>query len=250
FAQETMAKLIKRIKPAFIINAAGVNDFSYCQSNPKICDDINANICRYLIGLAEVVPSRFILLSSGEVFNGVKGNFVENDKLMPTTAFGRSKKSAEILTAKYSSRSTILRISSVYGLGNARNQTYLNRICAAMLKKEPVQLISDLYRSHIYVKDLAEVIHRIMQQKPRYLVYNIGGKEKTTDYDVGLMFSRLMGVESMPVMEHQIKDPRMLALRGKDLTLNSQRFYREYNFTPRELSKGLLDSIEMMKEGR
>ena len=114
------------------------------------------------------------------------------------------QKTAEILTAKYGTKATILRLSRLYGLSNGRNLSFIDKIFYSIRSHEPLYLIAKLQRSFLYVKDAAEGIKRIIEKKPKYLLYHLGGPEKSSSYDIGLMFARLLNVQSTVVTEEVI----------------------------------------------
>jgi dTDP-4-dehydrorhamnose reductase len=249
FDQEKMFNIIKKVRPFCIIHAAGVTDLSYCQSNQKMAEDINAGTCRYLIGIAETINSRFILLSCDAVFDGRKGNYTEYDKPSSLNEYGRSKKSAEIITAKYGTRTNIIRLASVYGLSNGRNLSIFDKILLGIANKEPVKLISGTKRSYLYISDGAELVYKVITESPKYVLYNLGGEEACSEYELGLRFTGAFNPKSEIITEYRLNNPREMDLIGRDCTLTSDRIKEEFNIPARSITEGIADCMEKLKRG-
>lgn len=249
FDQEKMFNIIRKVKPDFIIHAAGVTDLAYCQNNSKLAEDINAGTCRYLLGITETIGSKFILLSSDAVFDGKKGNYTEYDKPASLNEYGRSKKSAEILTAKYGSKTNIIRLGRVYGLSNGRNMSMFDKIIINAADKEGMSLMSGIKRSYLYITDAADAIYKVLASPPKYVLYNLGGEEPCSEYELGLRFSRLLNLKTEIINEHKISTQKEMDLIGRDCTLSSKRIKEEFKINTRSITEGIADCMEKLKTG-
>jgi dTDP-4-dehydrorhamnose reductase len=250
FDQEKMYNIIRRLKPDYIIHAAGITDLAYCQNNTKMAEDINAGTCRYLLGMAESLYSRFILISTDSVFDGRKGNYTEYDKPTTLNEYGRSKKSAEILTARYGTKTNIIRLGRVYGLSNGRNLSLFDKLLIGIANKEGISLMSGIKRSYIYIDDVAQAFYQVLTSPPKFVLYNLGGEEPCSEYELGLRFTRQINTKVNIVNEHKITSPKELDIIGRDCTLSSKRIKEELGINTRSITDGITDCIEKLKTGR
>ncbi|MFY0080005.1 hypothetical protein ABTQ07_19875, partial [Acinetobacter baumannii] len=71
--------VIRTQTPDFIISAIGMSDRKEVDEQPKVSDMINVMIPVSTAVLAGRLKSKFINLGCSEMFDGEKGNYVEED---------------------------------------------------------------------------------------------------------------------------------------------------------------------------
>jgi dTDP-4-dehydrorhamnose reductase len=80
-------------QPAAIIHCAAMSKSPDCQAQPELARRINVDATALLAELAAKIP--FIFFSSDLVFDGKKGNYVENDAVGPLSIYAETKVAAE-----------------------------------------------------------------------------------------------------------------------------------------------------------
>tara|TARA_Y100000768_G_C23931493_1_gene660321 strand:+ start:711 stop:1418 length:708 start_codon:yes stop_codon:yes gene_type:complete len=101
---------IKKNKPDYIIHSAALSS-PMSQHNYKIIDSININIIGTSnVAIAcELLNTKMIYISTNFVYPGIKGNYSENDGLLPINNYGWSKLGGEC-AVKLLKKHLILRI--------------------------------------------------------------------------------------------------------------------------------------------
>ena len=149
---------IKKFKPSIILHLAGLSrPMSIHDTN--ICKSIDLNI----IGTSNLVKSCFknkikiIFFSTSYVYQGKKGNYKENDPVLPWNNYGWSKLGAESVVQMYKN-SLIIR--------------------ACMTEKPFIHkyAFSNVKSNFIFHEDIAKIFVKIINKKG---VINIGGKSQT-----------------------------------------------------------------------
>ena len=151
---ESIEKTIKNLKPSIIIHCAGL-------SRPmKIHEkDISKSIDLNIIGTANITKIcnkynvKLIYFSTGYVYEGIKGNYSENDPIKPFNNYGLSKLGGECAVSMYKN-SLILRITMTEKL--------------FWYKKAYSNLISNF----MFHEDLVKILPKIINKKG---ILNIGG---------------------------------------------------------------------------
>ena len=154
-SMSSMRKYIKKNKPKYIIHCAGL-------SRPMDLHDkdISKSIKLNIIGTANVVNIcsefniKLIYFSTGYVYEGAKGNYRENDPLLPINNYAWSKLGGECSVVLYI-KSLILRI---------------------MMCERPFlhdHAFYDIKTNFMFQDEVAKIIPKILDKKG---IINIGGK--------------------------------------------------------------------------
>tara|TARA_Y100001958_G_C21069340_1_gene429398 strand:+ start:129 stop:821 length:693 start_codon:yes stop_codon:yes gene_type:complete len=149
---------IKKFKPGIILHLASL-------SRPMIIHekDINKSIDLNIIGTSNIVKVcnkykiKLIFFSTGYVYQGKKGNYKEDDPLLPWNKYGWSKLGAEAAVHLYDN-SLIIR---------------------ACMTEEPFihkYAYSNVKSNFIYHKDFAKIFLKLINKKG---VFNVGGKSQS-----------------------------------------------------------------------
>lgn len=154
----SIKKNIKKFKPKIILHLAGL-------SRPMSIHDTNINksIDLNIIGTANLVKIcneykiKIIFFSTNYVYPGTKGNYSENDPVLPWNNYGWSKLGAESAVQMYKN-SLIIR--------------------ACMTEKPFIHkfAFSDVRSNFIFHEDFAKIFFKIIKKKG---VINIGGQTRS-----------------------------------------------------------------------
>ena len=101
-----------------IVHLAAISRVAWGEVHPAVCQAVNADGTRVLVGAALASGGRpwLVLASSREVYGDAgDGSVPEDTPLRPVNAYGRSKRCAEAIVAAADLPTAILRLSSVYG---------------------------------------------------------------------------------------------------------------------------------------
>ena len=105
--RDKIKRELRRVNPDIVIHAAGISSIDKCEQDYELALAVNVwgfnNVCE-LAGDGKVV-----LLSSEQVFDGVAGNYTEEDEPNPINNYGHSKLGAEAIAQLYGDK--IIRLS-------------------------------------------------------------------------------------------------------------------------------------------
>jgi len=105
-------RLFRAERPGAIIHCAAVSRSVVCESEPSFARRTNVEATRVLLDLAAEIP--FIFFSTDLVFDGEKGDYVEEDSPNPLSVYGETKMAAEEIVRRHP-RGCIVRISLTGG---------------------------------------------------------------------------------------------------------------------------------------
>ena len=167
---------IKKYKPKTILHLAGL-------SRPMDIHkkDITKSISLNIIGTANLVNAcakykiKIIYFSTGYIYPGTKGNYKENDSLLPWNNYGWSKLGGECSVQMYKN-SLILRACMT-------QEPFIHKKAYANVKS-----------NFIFQGDFAKIFLKVLSKKG---IYNIGGKSQTiynfvkkNNFNIGRVYSK------------------------------------------------------------
>lgn len=178
-------EVIEKARPSHVIHTAAITNVDYCELNKVECMEVNLAASNQLADLCALNNIHFQFLSTDFVFDGVKGDYSEEDIVNPVSIYGESKANAEkyLMQGDFSNWS-IVRTIIVYGTGN--NLSRSNLIVWAKESLEQgieMNIIDDQFRAPTFVDDLAFACLKIVRSNATG-VYNISGPNTYSVYEI------------------------------------------------------------------
>lgn len=188
FPSDVARALIRRVRPAFVVHAAGPSSVAGSFDAPAT--DFHASVVAthdLLDTLREARPgARVVYLSSAAVYgNPTRLPIHESDPLSPISPYGFHKQCAETIAREHARlhglRTASLRIFSAYGPGLRRQVVY--DVARRIRAGEPLQMdgTGRESRDFIHAADVARAAFTVLERAPcEGEVYNVASGEETT----------------------------------------------------------------------
>ena len=155
---KSIQKIFQKIKPSIVFHCAGLSRPMEIHEK-NILKSIDLNI----IGTANITKVckekniKLIYFSTGYVYQGTKGNYLETDAVKPFNNYGLSKLGGECAVSMYKN-SLILRISMT-------EKPFLYK-----------KAYSNLKTNFMFHEDLVKILPKLINQKG---IINVGGKARS-----------------------------------------------------------------------
>jgi len=149
--------VISSFRPTHIIHTAALTNVDECELNPEKCNTINVLGTSYLFNVCKKENIHFQLVSTDFVFDGLKGDYSEEDAVNPLSVYAQSKVDGEnlLINSDFTNWS-ISRTIIVYGVGeNLSRSNLLVWVKEALPKGEKMRIIDDQFRAPTWADDLA-----------------------------------------------------------------------------------------------
>lgn len=169
------------IKPNAVIHCAALSRTKDCEQDPEQARRINVEATAYLAQLSQDIP--FIFLSSGEVFDGRTGWYVETDEPNPINVYGKTKLEAERVVLQ-NPRHTVVRIVLTAGTSQNGDRSFVEDMCRTAKAGKDVPLYADEFRCPLPAGVIARVIWELVDRKQPGL-YHLGGNERLSRWEIG-----------------------------------------------------------------
>ena len=153
------------------------------------------------------------------LFDGRKGNYVEEDPPSPLTLYGRSKALAEEAVRASSAEAVIVRTSLIYGW-RPRADRNTRQVMDALAAGQPVRLFTDEMRCPVWVGSLAAALVELAGSSYTGILH-VAGAQALSRYEFGVRLLRFYGVNPAPVLPALSRESGLV--RPLDCTLDCSR---------------------------
>jgi dTDP-4-dehydrorhamnose reductase len=138
---ETIRKVIQKINPTIIINAAAYTSVDDAEREAKLAMQINAEALGIIANEAKLIDATLIHYSTDYVFDGTKTTpYVENDVTNPISVYGKSKLAGEYLVLASECKFLIFRTSWVYA---SHGNNFVKSIIRLANERDQLNIVDD-----------------------------------------------------------------------------------------------------------
>jgi dTDP-4-dehydrorhamnose reductase len=164
---ETIAPLVREIRPDVIVNAAAYTAVDKAEKEEDLATVVNGTSVGDLAEEARKAGALLIHYSTDYVFDGSKAvPYVENDPPNPINAYGRSKLAGEIAIRETGCDHVILRTTWVYA---ARGQNFVKTILHLAREREELNIVADQFGAPTSARAIADatahIVHCARQER-------------------------------------------------------------------------------------
>jgi dTDP-4-dehydrorhamnose reductase len=175
---------------------------------------------RYVAEAAAEAGARCIVMSTDLVFDGVRGNYTEEDSPNPILLYGQAKADMERALLALDTDLSIVRTSLILTLEPMGK--HVDWIVSALRRGERRILFTDELRCPIWSDDLAAALLELTELDYRGLLH-IAGPEVTHRYALGLALAAHFGLDPAPIVPSLSAESGLN--RPLNCTLDSRRAY-------------------------
>lgn len=181
-----MKALWRRSPPDLVIHCAALSRTGACEQDPGRARLINVETTKYLADLARDVP--FIFLSTDQVFDGSRGQYVETDEVNPLNVYGQTKAEAERLVLQNPSH-TVIRLALTAGTSPTRDRSFVEDMVQTAAEGAKLTLFTDEFRCPLPAGALARALWEFASHR-RSGLYHLGGRERLSRWEIGELLAR------------------------------------------------------------
>jgi dTDP-4-dehydrorhamnose reductase len=157
--KETIEKVVD-LNPDIIIHSAAYTDVDGCEENVDLAYQVNAYGTRNIAVACQKCDAKMVYVSTDFIFDGKKDeHYIEFDQTNPINVYGKSKLAGEKFVKNLVDKFFIVRTAWLYG-ENSGN--FVKTMLELAEERDLLTVVNDQVGSPTYVKDLAEVIRKLI----------------------------------------------------------------------------------------
>jgi dTDP-4-dehydrorhamnose reductase len=227
--------------PDVVIHAGAITQVDYCEEHEQEAFKVNQDGTCAVVVKCEQLKSFLIFVSTDFVFDGIKGNYTEDDKcgIGIVNWYGQTKWMAENLVKQSETPWAIVRTCLVYGnvlQGNRSN--IISWVKENLQQGKKIKVVSDQWRTPTYVEDLAKGI-LLMIEKKAAGIYHISGEEVMTPYDMAIATADYLQLDKTLIEKVDATVFKQPAKRPAKTGFNITKAKNELGYQPISFKEGL-----------
>lgn len=234
--------VFEKVKPAVVIHAGAMGKPDECEQNQMQAHIVNVEGTLNLLYNAEEQHSFFIFLSTDFVFDGVNGNYTEQDNRNPVNYYGQTKMDAEDAVMEYNGQWAIVRTVLVYGKPLSGRSNILTIVKDKLEKNETYKVVNDQLRTPTYVEDLAGAIVSIIKKNASG-TWHIAGGDWLTPYQVACQAADYLQLNKDLLIKVTEADFTQPAKRPAKTGFNISKAKKELGYSPISFAEGLIKTF-------
>lgn len=219
-SEESVNRLIEKIRPWALINAAGFTRIDEAENAAYSCFRENTIGPGILAEACRSAGIKFVTFSADQVFNGSKKKpYEEQDHTNPLNLYGLSKKIAEEKVMRINPDSLIIRSSYFFNPWNGKD-TLSKILIAGMNSEGTMNLPSDIIMSPVYIPHLVNTVLDLIIDGESG-IWHMSNQEEISYYDLALTTLRIAGLKESSVSPVPSRKLRYTATRPRYSVLRS-----------------------------
>jgi dTDP-4-dehydrorhamnose reductase len=236
-ADDAIGRLLDAVRPDAVVHAAAVAAPNDCEQHPDASYAINVAATVRLARLCAGRGIAFVFISTDLVFDGKHAPCREESPLCPVNTYGRQKAEAEGAVAGCHPGAAICRLPLLFGDPGPYAKTFMQDNLRAFSEGKPQTFFVDEFRTPVGGQAAAEGILMVLEKQIRGILH-LGGEERVSRYDFGLLLAEMWGYSSDLVRPARQTDVTMAAARPADVSLDSSRAFA-LGYSPGSLRRQL-----------
>ncbi len=164
------------VKPSVVINCASYNSVDLAEKQKDLAFKLNAEAVENLARICNNLGAVLVHFSTNYVFDGVKGEYEENDMPHPLSVYGESKLAGERAVQKISNKFYLIRTAVLFGPpgeSDLSKKSFVQIMLDLGNKGSDIKAVNDEVNSLTYIVDLAEAVKDLILENEPYGIYHI-----------------------------------------------------------------------------
>ncbi|HEY4718015.1 MAG TPA: SDR family oxidoreductase [Anaerolineales bacterium] len=240
-------QLLDKAKPDWVINCAALTDLDVCERQPELARRLNAELPGRLAAETAKRGMDFLQVSTDAVFDGVKGDYREEDAPNPLSVYGRTKRLAELAVKAAHPQVLIVR-PNISGWSIQGDHSIAEFFYNNLVARKPVQGFTDRYFCHLHVSDLATIMLELLEKNIRGLFHTVSA-DSMSKYEFGVAVAQRFGLDANLIHAADSSQSRSIAPRALNLTLKTTNLVKVMGRRPSTIATGIEVLYEQYRSG-
>ena len=237
--KKEVSEVLNKIKPELIINSAAIADVDLCEKEKETAMLVNGYAVEWLSSLSKEIGAEFVQISTDYVFDGLTGNYTEEDNPNPINEYGKSKLIGEENALK--NDAIVLRIEIPYGINVAKNKNvFFESVINNLKEGKTVNAAVDQIISPTFIEDIPKAVE-VLVKKGANGIFHLASKEHFSRFEFVNIIADVFNFDKTIIKPVKLADFKMLAKRPKNTFLNIDKISKFYEIKP------LKENLEKIK---
>jgi len=229
----------------WLINCVALANLDSSEKQPELAQQLNAELPGRLATQAAKRGMRFLQVSTDAVFDGIKGDYDEEDAPSPISVYGRTKRIAELAVKAAHPHVLIIRPNFI-GWSVSGDRSLAEFFYNNLSKGQAVNGYTDRIFSPLLVTDLAVIMLELLEKNSRGL-YHVASFDHLSKMDFGVAIANRFELDADLIQPMTTMDTT--APRARNLSLRTSRVTKKLGRRPPMAAEGIQRFFEQFQSG-
>ena len=218
---QSVKKIIKKIKPDFVVNTIGLPSIEQCEKNYNLAFDINVKPVVNLIKAQKTIHNfKLIHISSDHLFDGKNSSYTELDEPKPINNYAKTKNIADTKILSSLSNYLIIR-ANFYGPGTDFKSSYSELIINKIANNDDLSLSNNIFFNPISIYDLIKYTNKLIDKNITG-IFNVSSDEGISKFKFAKTLAKHLKFDKNFIKENNdlvgtVKRPNSMVLSNTKL---------------------------------
>ncbi len=246
-APGAVERLLEKAQPDLVIHCAALANLDACEADPLLAQQLNTDLPRTLANHVGRSGARLVHISTDSVFDGLRGDYREEDIPIPVGTYSRTKLEGERAVAEADPTAIIARVN-LFGWSLSGDRSLAEFFFNNLSQGKPVMGFTDVCFCPLLANDLADIFISMLEKGLSGLYHVVSG-EALSKYDFGIRLAHRFDFDTSLINPSLMRQSGLKAARSPNLSLRSEKLARALGASLPRVSTGLDKLYTLYQQG-
>ncbi len=246
-APGAVESLLDRTQPEWVIHCAALANLDACEANPLLAQQLNTDLPRTLASHVARGGARMVHISTDSVFDGMRGDYREQDTPSPVGIYSRTKLDGEFAVAEANPEAIIARVN-LFGWSLPGDRSLAEFFFNNLSQGRQVVGFTDVCFCPLLANDLADIFIGMYEKKLSGL-YHVVSAESLSKYEFGIRLAHRFNLDASLIKPTSIRQSDLKSARAPNLSLRTDKLAEALGRPLPRVSTGLDKFYTLYQQG-
>ncbi len=246
-APGAVERLLESTQPDWVIHCAALANLDACEADPLQAQKMNTELPRTLASHVARSGARLVHISTDAVFDGMRGDYSEEDIPTPPCVYSRTKLEGEQAVAEVNPNAIIARVV-FFGWSLVGTRSLAEFFFNNLSQGRRVSGFTNMFFCPLLANRLGKVLLHMLELNLSGL-YHVVGPEPLSKYEFGIRLARRFNLDISLIDPVLFNQPSSGAVRSPNLSLRSDKLTRAIGQSLPNVSTGLDELFTLYQQG-
>ena len=239
--------LLEDTQPDILVHCAAMANVDVCDRQPELAQRMNAELPGELAEAAAEMGIKMLHISTDAVFNGIAGDYSEDDLPDPLSVYAKTKLQGEQAVVATNSEALIARVN-FFGWSISGSRSLAEWFVTSLSAGKQVNGFTDIFFCPLEVTRLCSILMEMLDAGLSG-VYHVVSSEKLSKYDFGTRLAAAFGLDRSLINPVSWRAGGLVAARSPLLTLRTNKVSKALDKEMPGIQEGIDQFFKAYKEG-
>lgn len=215
--EKSVKDFVSSYQPDIILHCASLTNIDYCQKNKEEAGKVNVEGTKNIVSACKNQDAKLVYISTDAVYDGIKGDYAEDDPVAPCNYYGLTKYEGEEAVREH--KNHIIARTNIFGWNIQDKYSLAEWILYNLQKGCSINGFNDAIFSSIYTIEFARIMDAMLD-KDLIGTFNLASRAPLSKYEFAMLIAETFHRDKALIKPISMDDYPFLAKRGKNLSLN------------------------------